>query len=248
VSRLNYEDAIAVTREIYWVGFNDAAANLHCNPYLLLDGDETILIDPGSIPDFPKIMRKVIDVVDPASISHIIAQHQDPDVCGNLAVVEDVIERPDLRIVAHQHTIRLIRHIGLHSEFYPVDDADYKLTLNSGRVLEFMFTPFLHSPGAIVTYDSKSKSLFTSDIFGAINRDDWSLFASGDFCASMAPFHQAYMANNRILKKCLNRMQQRWDIERILPQHGSILEGDDIITAFEFLKALPCGDDLDEDD
>ena len=104
MKRLDYENAIAVTREIYWVGFNDAAAGLHCNPYLLLDGDESIFIDSGSIPDFPKVMRKVIDMTDPDSITHIIAQHQDPDVCGNMAVVEDVIERPDLRIVAHQHT------------------------------------------------------------------------------------------------------------------------------------------------
>lgn len=248
MSQLNYQDAIAVTREIYWVGFNDAAANLHCNPYLLLDGDETILIDSGSLPDFPGIMRKVIDVTDPASISYIIAQHQDPDVCGNLAVVEDVIDRADLRIVAHQHTVRLIRHIGLRSEFYAVDEHDFKLTLKSGRVLEFMFTPFLHSPGAIVTYDTKSKSLFTSDIFGAINGDDWSLFAKGDFCAPMAPFHQAYMASNHILRKSLEKMQARWEIARILPQHGSIIEGDDIATAFEFLKALPCGSDLEAGD
>jgi len=247
MEKLDYENAIPVTREIYWVGFNDAAGGLHCNPYLLLDGDEAIFIDSGSIPDFPKVMRKVIDVTEPSRISHIIAHHQDPDVCGNLAVVEDVIAQPDLRIVAHQHTIRLIRHIGLRSEFYAVDNHDFKLTLKSGRVLEFMFTPFLHSPGAIVTYDVKSKSLFTSDIFGAINSDKWSLFASGDFCTPMAPFHQAYMASNRILSSALSRMQERWDIERILPQHGSILEGDDMVTAFNFLKALPCGADLIED-
>ena len=242
--RLNYEEAVAVTHEIHWVGCNDAQAGLHCNPYLLLDQEEAVLIDPGSIPDFPVIMRKVIDVTDPGAISQLIISHQDPDVCGNLAVVEDVIDRDDLRIVAHRNTVRLIRHLDPSSKFYSVDDEDFRLTLNSGRVLEFMHTPFLHSPGAIVTYDVKTRSLFSSDIFGAINAEGWNLFAGEDFCERMAPFHQAYMVNNQTLRKCLDALEQRWQIQRILPQHGSIIEGDDVATAFAFLKGLPCGMDL----
>jgi len=245
MGRWNYDDAIAVTREIHWIGFHDERSGLRCNPYLLLDQDEALMIDPGSIPDFPIIMRKVIDVTDPAAISHLIASHQDPDVCGNLAVVEDVIDREDLRIVAHRNTARLIRHLGLRSDFYYVDEQNFRLVLESGRVLEFMFTPFLHSPGAMVTYDPKTGSLFSGDLFGAINDRNWSLFAAEDFCKCMAPFHQAYMPNNQILKKCLNQLQQRWQIQRILPQHGSIIEGEDIATAFSFLKELPCGMDLE---
>jgi flavorubredoxin len=86
-------------------------------------------------------------------------------------VVEDVINRNDLKIVAHSNCIRLIRHLGLRSEFYAVDEHDYALTLKSGRRLEFLFTPYLHSPGAIVTYDIATRSLFTSDIFAAISQD-----------------------------------------------------------------------------
>ncbi len=157
-------------------------------PDLLLDEDEAVLIDPGSIPDFPIIMRKVIDVTDPSAISHLVASHQDPDVCGNLAVVEDVIDRDDLRIVAHRNTVRLIRHLGLRSEFYYVDDRNFQLVVNSGRVLEFMFTPFLHSPGAMVTYDPKTGSLFSGDIFGAINNHDWKKLSTAgrfnEFCLS----------------------------------------------------------------
>ncbi len=28
----NYDDAIAVTHEIHWIGFNDEQAGMHCNP------------------------------------------------------------------------------------------------------------------------------------------------------------------------------------------------------------------------
>ena len=33
---------------IYWVGGCAQDGGLHCNPYLIVDGDEGVLIDPGS--------------------------------------------------------------------------------------------------------------------------------------------------------------------------------------------------------
>jgi flavorubredoxin len=244
--QLDYNNAIAVTRDIHWIGFYDQEASLHCNPYLLIDRQDVVLIDPGSIPHFPIVMRKIMDLVNPADISHIVVQHQDPDVCGNLAVVEDVINRHDLKILAHSNTVRLIRHLGLRSEMLPVDEMGYRMDLSSGRTLEFLFTPYLHSPGAIATHDPATGSLFTSDIFAAVSRD-WSLFADGDFLSPMDPFHQRYMPSNAILRRALERFEQL-PLQRVLPQHGSILEGDDIRRAIDHLKALPCGMDLVEDD
>ncbi|MDX8395095.1 MAG: MBL fold metallo-hydrolase [Mariprofundaceae bacterium] len=242
---INYHDAVPVTRDIYWIGFFDEQHQLHCNPYLLVEEKEAIIFDPGSIPDFPEIMRKVIDIVNPNDISHVVVHHQDPDVCGNLAVTEDIIERDNLKIVANRHTVRLIRHLGLKSDYYRIDEHDYQLTLQSGRRLEFMNTPYLHSPGAFVTYDTKTKSLFTSDLFGGV-AGDWDLFADDwDFLSAMKKWHQIYMPSNAILKHRLEIIEKRWDINRILPQHGCILEGDNISKAFEFLKALPCGLDLE---
>ncbi|MGD8886087.1 MAG: MBL fold metallo-hydrolase [Gammaproteobacteria bacterium] len=241
---MDFDEAIAVTRDIHWVGFYDQEARLHCNPYLLIDDQDVVLFDPGSIPHFPVVMRKIIDLVNPGEITHIVVSHQDPDVCGNLAVLEDVISRPDLKIIAHTNTIRLIRHYGVTSDYYPVEKHDYKLQLSSGRELQFLFTPYLHSPGAIVTYDKKTKSLFSSDIFGAISQD-WSLFRSDDFLEPMRRWHELYMPSNRILAECMKRLSNL-DIDRILPQHGSVLEQDQTQQAIDFLARLPCGLDLQE--
>lgn len=131
----NYDDPIAVTEDIYWIGYSDHAAHMHCNPYLLIDGDEAVLFDPGSVPDFPVIMRKIIDLISPDKISLIVAAHQDPDVCANLPIVEDLIDRKDLKIAGHSNTIRLIQHLGLSSTFYAVDEQGYTYTLKSGRVV-----------------------------------------------------------------------------------------------------------------
>ena len=37
---INYEDAVAITDDIYWVGFHDQDTNLHCNPYLFIDDQD----------------------------------------------------------------------------------------------------------------------------------------------------------------------------------------------------------------
>ena len=128
---------------------------------------------------------------------------------------------------------------------YITDEHNDRLILKSGRELQFIPTPYLHSPGAIVTYDVSTKSLFTSDIFAALSQD-WSLFAVDDYLSPMDPFHQHYMPSNRILKHCMEKFE-KMDIQRVLPQHGSILEGEQIEKAINHLKVLPCGIDLMDD-
>ncbi len=48
------------------------------------------------------------------------------------------------------------------------------------------------------------------------------------------------MPSNAILKKFMLKLET-YEIDRILPQHGSIIEGDDVKKAIYFLKTLPCG-------
>ncbi|MBF0542323.1 MAG: MBL fold metallo-hydrolase [Nitrospirae bacterium] len=241
----NYNDSINILRDIHWVGFYDEQADLHCNPYLMVDGLDVILFDPGSIPHFSIVMRKIIDLIHPESINHIVASHQDPDICGNLPVMEDLINNPELRIITESGCVRLIQHYGINSKYFKVDKNNNKLILKSGRVLEFIPTPYLHSPFAIMTYDIKTKTLFSSDIFGTVSKD-WELFKEiNSTFKAMKLWHQAIMPSNVILKKCMEKLQDM-DIERILPQHGSIIEGSaEVKTAITFLKDLPCGIDLD---
>lgn len=237
--------AVALARDLYWVGRHDPQTEFHCNSYLIVDEQDVVLIDPGSIPDFHVIMRKVLDVVSAEQITVLLASHQDPDVCGNLAVVEEVVNNPDLEIVATKNTIRLIRALGLRSRFFSVEENGFRRVLKSGRELEFIPTPFLHSPGAMITVDVKTRTAFTSDLFGGLSAD-WSLFASGGFLEAMTPFHQRYMPSNALLRRCMEGLQQR-KFERICPQHGSVLEGAQLEAAYAHLKELPCGLDLMED-
>lgn len=239
----DYSNAISITRNIFWVGFREGD-RLQCNPYLLVDRGSAVLIDPGSIPDFPLMMRKVIDVIDPSLIEMVVVSHQDPDIAGCLPVLEDVISRPDLKIAAHVNTHRLIKHLGFHAEPYAIEEHGMEYVTTTGDKLQFIPTPYAHSPGAMATYHPGTQSLFTSDLFGAITPDA-DIFHAADFPHSMDAFHQAYMPSNAVLRAALRRLE-KLPIQRLLPQHGTIIEGDAVKVAFAHLAALPCGIDLEE--
>lgn len=128
----DYKNPVEVFEGIFWTGYHNKKDRSHSNSYLIIDEDEAVFIDPGSISHFPEVMRKVMDLIDPIKISTLIAQHQDPDVCGNLMIVEDIIKNNELRIAAHINTIRLIKGYDIQSNFYAVEQNNYCLELNRG--------------------------------------------------------------------------------------------------------------------
>ena len=50
-------------KDIYWVGADLQYEGLQCNPYLIIDGDEAALIDPGSVLDFEYVFKNVTDLI-----------------------------------------------------------------------------------------------------------------------------------------------------------------------------------------
>lgn len=234
-----YDEAIEIAEGIYWIGFHDTASDFRCNPYLLLDGDEAVLVDPGSVPHFPVVAAKLISVLPPQRISTIILQHQDPDLCGAVPVLEDIIGRDDLRIVGHSHALMFIAYYGVKAKFYPVDENHFRVALRSGRTLTFIPVHYLHTLGTIMTYDPKCRVLFSGDLFGSFSRD-WELYAGPDYEEEMRSFHAAYMPPGDLLRCAMERTEPL-DIALIAPQHGSVIRKEKVGAAIQFLKNLECG-------
>ncbi|MBI4665468.1 MAG: MBL fold metallo-hydrolase [Nitrospinae bacterium] len=232
---------VEIAENIWWIGFNDKNAGFHCNPYLMIDGDEAVVFDPGSIPHFPVVLSKLCKLVSFNQISNIIVTHQDPDLCASIPRFEELIYGTEgqCNVVAHSRATILIAHYGVRSEFYNIDQHDWKLTLKSGRELKFIFTPYLHFPGAYMTYDANSKILFSGDLFGGFSFD-WSLYANEYYMEAMKAFHENYMPSNQILRHAMNKLDNL-DIKMIASQHGSIINKD-IRKYIDALKNLDCGD------
>lgn len=238
---LDYSDFIEIAEGTYWVGYADKKAGLHCNPYLIADGDEAVLIDSGSRNEFSTVMLKIMRTgTNLNSINRLIYQHYDPDLCGNIPHVEATLENDDLQIISHYENNIFINYYGAKSPKRCIENLEFHYDFSSGRRLEFILTPYAHSPGSFMTYDTKTKVLFSSDIFGSYDRN-WDLYAHIlEDCANCIPqaicpttgkrcplygildFHKRIMTSRKALIYALGKIDSL-ETKLIAPQHGSIL-------------------------
>jgi two-component system, cell cycle response regulator len=237
--KINFNQSFEISPGIHWVGFKDDNANFHCNPYLIVDGNESILIDPGSVTHYPIVSEKVFSLVKPEQIKYIILHHQDPDLCASVPLFEKKLDTSRVRIICNKRESFLINHYGMRSKFYLIEDSIEDLALGSGRKLKFIHTPYLHAPGAFITYDEISKIMFSSDLFGAFS-DNWKLFADKDYPEQMKLFHEPYMPSLEIMEYTLDKLQFL-DLEMIAPQHGSIIRKELVKYCFDALRGFEYG-------
>jgi flavorubredoxin len=229
---------------IYWVGSQEDSP-FRCNAYLIVDGDTRILVDPGSaMHHFAQVKARVAAVVPPESVSHIVLQHQDPDLCDSLPDWLEVA--PDVTLVTTPRARVLLPYYGFKRDvkWLDVSPNDSTFMELSGGSLSFITAPFLHFPEAMTCFDEASGFLFTGDI-GAAVEQDWRLVAV-DWEAhwrSMLPFHVFYMASNRALRGYIQKIRP-FPIRAMLPQHGSILPEAFVGPALDALEQLNCGIDL----
>lgn len=223
---------------IHWIGLRSDDA-FQCNPYIITDGHESVVLDPGGLLYADAIIERIEMIADPSTIRYIVVHHQDPDVASCVNALRPIVH-PDCEIVCHSRMSVLLKHFGSGFDFFEVDNHDWSLTFGKGRVLSFAHTPYVHSPGAIVTYDERSKTVFTSDIFGGIT-PDWNLFATEGSLDQIYSFHVGYMPSVETLEYALNQILKFGEIRQIAPQHGSIIKGQLVQKAFDMLFRLEVG-------
>ncbi|MBN1980619.1 MAG: response regulator [Chitinivibrionales bacterium] len=228
-----------IAPSVYWVGSTTKYNELHCNPYLMVDHNEGVLIDPGSVLDFDEVLDNVSQIVSIDKIKYIVLQHQDPDLCASTPLFEKHGFTGE--IATYWRTAVLLKYYGIRSPFYLVNEHDFSLNFSSGRRLNFLLTPYLHFPGAIVTYDHKTKILFSSDLFGAMNtQESWNLYADETtYVETMKLFHEHYMPSHEVLGPVMEQLLLI-DIHQIAPQHGSIINKN-VRSYIEVLRDLECG-------
>ncbi len=228
--------ALALTPEIYHVGDLHTSKGLDCHPYLLVDGDEGILIDPGSVMDIELVLNKIKEVMPLSQVKYVVLDHEDPDFCGGVPYLE--AQGLEASIVTSWRTMTLIQYYNITSPYYLIEEHHNRLTLKSGRVIEFIPAPYLHFAGSFVTYDARSKTLFSGDLFGAFTYNR-TLYADEQYENKMIAFHEHYMPSNAILRPVMTSLEN-YAIDRILPQHGSLIL-ENPYKYIRILKELECG-------
>lgn len=226
---------------VYWLGVPEDSA-FRINSYLILDGQEALLVDPGGQSEFQIIKQRVSQILPCEQVTGMILCHQDPDVAGSMVNWLEI--NPAIKVISSSRANILLPHYGKSDYTFCNISDDPDFIFSSGRKLRFIEAPFLHFPGAFTTYDETSKFLFSGDIWGAIDMD-WQLVVE-DFTShelKMSLFHIDYMACNIAARGFVARIRNL-GMDAILPQHGSIIPKKFIPRALDYLYHLKCGLDL----
>jgi len=215
-------------------------------PYLVLDHDEAAIIDPGSArPEFySTVLRKVHKIVDLRRITKMIVQHQDPDLCAALPLLEPLVH-PDVQIIAPLEAALLVQHYGCRHEITTVEDGE-SISIGRGRHLSFFMTPYAHFIGSMVTYDHVTKTVFSSDAFGGFTTGD-NLYAGPEYPEFLTTFLGQYLGSKRALEYALRRLEQLAGgpgIDRICPQHGCVIPKEQIAMYMDAAHNLQVGDEV----
>ncbi|WP_242518461.1 MULTISPECIES: oxygen-binding di-iron domain-containing protein [Thiorhodovibrio] len=230
---------LEIAERVWWVGHVLPDDPFQCHVYLLEQGDQSVLFDPGSKLTFPGTLAKIEQIVPFTQIRYFVCHHQDPDITAALPLIDQMNDREDAVVVTHWRAHALLRHYGLKMPFWLIDQHDWRLPLVD-RELEFIFTPYAHFPGAFCSFDRHTGVLFSSDLFGGFTEEPQLIARDESHIEALKPFHEHYMPSNDILGYAMHQIE-RYPIEIIAAQHGSIIPRPLVSFMIEQLKQIDCG-------
>ena len=227
---------VEIKDQVYHIGDPVVFNGLDCNPYLMIEGDEAVLFDPGSVIDFKTVLENLKTLIDLDKIKYIVLHHEDPDLCASVPLLEQAGIKA--KIITSWRSMTLIQYYGINAPAYLIEEHNMELVFKTGRTLEFILTPYLHFAGSFVTYDKRNRLLFSSDLFGAFSHNR-TFYADDSYMDKMLSFHELYMPSNTILRPIMDILLN-YPIDMILPQHGSIIK-DRIRDYIDALRTMECG-------
>ncbi len=224
-----------IAENVFWVGVVDwSLSHFHghelsthrgstYNAYLIRDR-KTVLVDTVWSPFQDQLIENIREIVDPASIDYIVANHSETDHAGSLpavlrhAVNAEVIvsKRGEESFQGHFHHSWKVRSVQTGDS---IDIGKYRLV--------FIEAPMLHWPDSMFTYVAGANILMPNDAFG---QHYASAFRFNDQVDRNELYEEAlkYYANiltpysNLVPKKVDELLALKVPVDMIAPSHGVI--------------------------
>jgi eukaryotic-like serine/threonine-protein kinase len=241
-------EVVELASDVFWVG-NRHGVLLECNAYLRRyrgnKSELAILVDPGPPKDLAVISAKITAILGSiGKLDLVFLNHQDPDVCGNAALLQQA--NPRVHVICSEDTWRLVQFYGLRPQNHSATDsyADERMSLATGHGVRFVPTPYCHFRGAVMYYDEASRVLFSGDLFGGLSRKT-TLHYDESAWHDIEIFHELYMPSSLALRIAVERIR-RLDPAPILiaPQHGTLIGQAHIPSVLERMERLAVGIEL----
>ena len=220
---------------------------VQCNQFLIIDGGEAALIDPGGATTYNGLLMALQKLVPVKDLNYVLASHADPDV---MASINRWFVSTGCRLAISRVWARFVPHYAsgnLSTErIIPIPDEGASIRLG-GSAVKAVPAHFLHAEGNFQFYDPVSRILFSGDLGASMVPPNLAAQPVQNLDAHlryMAGFHRRYMVCNKVCRFWA-QMARRLDIEMIVPQHGSRIVGKAAIARFiDWVEALSCGVDL----
>ncbi len=242
--RVLYENG---THSFIWLGTEGKYRKgvIQTMQYLIIDNGRGILLDPGGVHLFSRVVASVSRYISIDKIDAIFFSHQDPDVSSGIALWLGITQA---KVYISELWLRFLPHFGIvdSTRVLPIPDRGSKLKVGPSLELTCVPAHFMHSPGQFSLYDPVSRILFSGDIGAAVFEEGEETVFVEDFArhkASISGFHERYMASNAVTRRWCDAVR-RLKPDMIAPQHGAVYRGQALADFLDWLSALRCGVDL----
>ena len=168
-----------ITDTLFWTGVNDRRKQLFENLWPLPGGvsynsflirdQKCALMDTVEAGSDRGYLDWIGSVLGDRPLDYLIIHHMELDHSGE---IENLLQRyPDVKIIGNVKTFKVLcGYLGQLPNLVEVKDGD---TLDLGHHrLKFIFTPWVHWPETMMTYDQTDGVLFTGDAFGSFGALD----------------------------------------------------------------------------
>lgn len=211
------------------------------NEYLVVDGDDALLLDPGGSEIFPAVFSALSAAYDPRKIGKIFASHQDPDIISSLSLWLEF--NPQIKCHLSWLWTGFVPHFGGDQEtLVPLPDSGADILVGAQR-LRAIPAHYLHSPGNFHLYDPKAKILFSGDVGAALlppGEDGLFVENFDRHIRHAEAFHRRWMGSDKAKRDWCYRVSQL-DIEMLCPQHGAIYRGEQVRRFIDWFAHLEVG-------
>jgi anaerobic nitric oxide reductase flavorubredoxin len=226
---------IEIKPNVYWIGVNDRTTDLFeglwpitqegvsYNAYLI-DDEKKAIIDLAKALKTDEFFGQIDQIIDISDLDYVVVNHMEPDHSGVLTTLRRIA--PQVTILGTEKTRAMLESFyGITEGVQVVQDGE---TLSLGRhTLQFVYTPFVHWPETMVTYETSEQILFSCDAFGSYGAFRGAIF--DDECIDPAFYEREalrYYVNivavfSRPVLKAIGKLADV-PVSVIAPSHGLV--------------------------
>lgn len=218
-----------ITSKIKYIGVDDTTLDLFESQYIIPNGisynsylivdDKIAIMDTVDARMSDEWWANLEEALAGRTPDYLIVHHMEPDHAGNIAAALE--KYPSIKIVASEKAIQMLPQffegVDLGANVITVKEND---TLSLGEhTLTFMMAPMVHWPEVMVSYESKSKTVFSADAFGKFG----ALCHDEEWACEARRYYFNICGKYGIPVQTLLKKLTTFDVECICPLHGPVL-------------------------